>query len=88
MDEFSIRAGVNGVIQAMRLVGMLPPSRRKRTLAEPFVARSSVWMRAHDSGICLTRATLGDRVKKGQVLADNNYTKDGTLALGTNLKAA
>ena len=30
----------------------------------------------------------GDRVKKGQVLADSNFTKDGTLALGTNLKAA
>jgi predicted deacylase len=69
MDEFSIRAGVNGVIQVMRLIGMLPPSRRKRTLAEPFVARSSVWMRAQDSGICLTRATLGDRVKKGELLA-------------------
>jgi len=31
---------------------------------------------------------VGDMVKKGQLLADNNYTKDGVLALGTNLKAA
>ena len=30
----------------------------------------------------------GDQVEEGQVLADNNYTKGGTLALGTNLKAA
>lgn len=30
----------------------------------------------------------GDVVKKGQVLADSNYTKDGTLALGTNLNVA
>lgn len=28
----------------------------------------------------------GTAVKKGQVLADSNYTKDGTLALGKNLK--
>lgn len=29
-----------------------------------------------------------DKVKKGQVLADSNYTKDGVLALGTNLRTA
>jgi predicted deacylase len=69
MDELSIRAGVNGVIYVMRMIGMLPATRRTRTLAEPFVARSSMWVRAHQSGICLTRATLGDRVKKGDVLA-------------------
>lgn len=31
---------------------------------------------------------VGDRVKSGQVVADNNYTKNGTLALGTNLRVA
>lgn len=31
---------------------------------------------------------VGDKVKKGQLLADSNFTKDGTLALGTNLKTA
>lgn len=30
----------------------------------------------------------GDRVKKDQLLADSNFTKGGTLALGTNLRAA
>lgn len=30
----------------------------------------------------------GDTVKKGQLLADSNFTKNGTLALGTNLKVA
>lgn len=29
---------------------------------------------------------VGDSVKKGQVLADSNYTRNGTLAIGTNLK--
>jgi DNA-directed RNA polymerase subunit beta' len=28
---------------------------------------------------------VGDTVKKGQLLADSNFTKDGRLALGTNL---
>ena len=31
------------------------------------------------------KVVLGQRVKKGQLLADNNYTKDGNLALGRNL---
>jgi len=31
---------------------------------------------------------VGDKVKHGQVLADTNFTKNGVLALGTNLRAA
>jgi DNA-directed RNA polymerase beta subunit len=31
---------------------------------------------------------VGDKVKKGQLLADNNFTKDGITALGMNLKVA
>lgn len=31
---------------------------------------------------------VGDRVKAGQPLTDNNYTKDGKLALGKNLEVA
>lgn len=31
---------------------------------------------------------VGQYVKKGQILADSNYTRNGTLALGTNLRVA
>ena len=31
---------------------------------------------------------VGDHVKKGQILAESNFTKDGTLAIGTNLRVA
>lgn len=31
---------------------------------------------------------VGDKVKKGELLAESNFTKDGTLALGTNLRVA
>lgn len=34
------------------------------------------------------KVKIGDRVSKDQILADNNYTKDGTLALGKNLRIA
>lgn len=29
---------------------------------------------------------VGDKVEKGQLIADSNYTRDGNLALGTNLR--
>jgi DNA-directed RNA polymerase beta subunit/DNA-directed RNA polymerase beta' subunit len=30
----------------------------------------------------------GDKVRKGQLIADSNYSKDGVLALGTNIRTA
>ena len=35
-----------------------------------------------------TLVKAGDKVEAGQVIADSNFTKDGELAIGTNLKAA
>ena len=32
--------------------------------------------------------STGDAVKKGQLLADNNFTQGGTLAIGRNLNTA
>lgn len=34
------------------------------------------------------KVAVGDKVRKGQLLADSNFTKDGKLALGTNLRVA
>lgn len=34
------------------------------------------------------KVKVGDKVKSGDILADNNFTQDGQLALGTNLKVA
>lgn len=31
---------------------------------------------------------VGDKVHKGQILAESNFTKNGTLAIGTNLRVA
>lgn len=31
---------------------------------------------------------VGDSVTKGQIIADTNYTKDGTMAIGVNLRVA
>lgn len=68
-DEVSIRAGVKGIINVMRLLEMLPQSRRKRTKQiEPVVAHSSSWVRAPDSGILRAMIPLGGRVKKDTLL--------------------
>jgi predicted deacylase len=68
-DEVSIRAGVKGITNVMRELGMLPPSRsRVRKPITPVVARSSTWVRAQESGILRSLVPLGGRVKKGTLL--------------------
>jgi len=68
-DEVSIRAGVKGIIKVMRSLEMLPPTRTRRKIThEPFVARSSTWVRASASGLFRKVYGLGNRVKRGEVL--------------------
>ena len=68
-NEISIRAGVKGIVNVMRELEMLPPSRstRKKHI-EPVVARSSYWVRASESGILRAMIPLGARVKKNTLL--------------------
>ncbi len=66
-DEFAIRGGVEGIIRVMRALEMLPKSRRAPGL-EPMMARSSMWMRAPQSGIFRAFVNLGDRVVRDQTL--------------------
>ena len=65
-EELSIRAGLRGVLNVMRSIGMLPG--RINPLA-PVLAQSTVWVRAPASGIIRDRVTLGSAVEKGQRLA-------------------
>jgi hypothetical protein len=68
-DEVSIRAGVKGIVNVMRILDMLPLSRSKTIKhIEPVVARSSLWIRSPDSGILRAMVPLGGRVKKGTLL--------------------
>jgi predicted deacylase len=67
-DEVSIRAGLRGIMNVMRQIGMLPRLANPRVL-DPVVARSTSWVRASDSGILAAKIKLGDRVHKGQRIA-------------------
>ncbi|MDH5302359.1 MAG: succinylglutamate desuccinylase/aspartoacylase family protein [Gammaproteobacteria bacterium] len=68
-DEVSIRAGVNGIINVMRELGMLGRARSKpKTTIEPVIARSSSWVRTPESGIFRSIVPLGARVKENMLL--------------------
>ncbi|MGA9573504.1 MAG: succinylglutamate desuccinylase/aspartoacylase family protein [Lysobacterales bacterium] len=67
-DELSIRAGIRGVINVMRAIGMLPALRSPKVF-NPVLARSTSWVRAPASGIVSGKQKLGAAVTKGQSLA-------------------
>lgn len=68
-EEQCIRAGVRGCLRVLRHLGMLPPSRRERRPAwQPFVARSSQWVRAEQDGVFRPLVALGAHVAKGDLL--------------------
>mgnify|MGYP000734157542 FL=1 len=68
-DEHSIRAGLQGILGVMRHLGMLATRKsRKPNATEPFVARSSQWVRAPSSGIFRAAKSLGGKVKRNDAL--------------------
>ncbi|MGD8936256.1 MAG: succinylglutamate desuccinylase/aspartoacylase family protein [Thiogranum sp.] len=68
-DELSIRAGVKGIISVMRTLGMLPKKRyTARTIIDPLIAWTTQWVRAPGSGIFRAYYTLGQAVRKKDVL--------------------
>ncbi len=66
-DNLSIRAGVRGVLNVLRTLGMLP--KRKVTKEQRVIeARSSQWVRASQAGLLRIEAPLGARVTSGQTI--------------------
>lgn len=68
-DETSIRAGLRGIINIMRTIGMLPAHGRPSQGPAAMLAQSTVWIRAPVSGIVTDKVALGSAVEKGQRLA-------------------
>lgn len=67
-DETGIRAGLRGILNVMRHIGMLPESRKSKRVT-PVIARSTQWVRAGTSGIVSGKVRLGSTIEKGQRLA-------------------
>lgn len=67
-EESCIRPGVRGIINVMRHLQMLPPSKKHTVAIEPAVARSSLWVRAEHDGVFRPMVALGQRIKPQQLL--------------------
>ncbi|ASJ71215.1 succinylglutamate desuccinylase/aspartoacylase family protein [Granulosicoccus antarcticus] len=68
-NDMAIRAGVQGILNVMRALGMLPDNRgSSRKTNEPFVARSSSWLRAPESGMFRSTVKLGAQVGKDDIV--------------------
>ena len=65
LDERAIVTGVRGIVSVMRSLGMLPNRRIRTVPAEPYVARSSRWLRAPGDGLFRPLVALGARVTAG-----------------------
>ena len=70
-DEFSIRAGMKGILNVLQHLGMTRKVVRiKKKKTVPFIANGSQWVRANASGIVHNLVNLGDQITKGAVLAE------------------
>ncbi len=67
-DHRAAMLGVEGILNVMRAIGMLPKLKFKTAGLKPYIAKSSLWVRAPISGIFITRKKLGEHVKKGDKL--------------------
>lgn len=66
-EEVYIRAGVRGVLNVMRHIGMLRKS-RARTGKKPIISRNTHWLRAPVSGLHRVLVPLGAQVEKDQII--------------------
>jgi len=66
-DEVSIRAGVRGIVNVMRELGMLRRLKSKTSFM-PRIVKSNFWLRAPQSGILRLTVKLGACVGKDEIL--------------------
>ena len=67
-DRRAAMVGVEGILNVMRAIGMLPEELVEKPYKDLFIAKSNHWVRSPISGIFLTTKKLGDRVSKGDKL--------------------
>lgn len=67
-DSKASKVGVDGILNVMRAIGMLPAEANDEVKKEPYIAHSSHWVRAPLGGIFLARKRLGEVVHKGDTL--------------------
>lgn len=68
-DEMAVRAGVAGILRVMRHQGMVPAKGIARAKAQPYLCKSSTWLRAPAGGLLRTFRAEGETVEAGEILA-------------------
>ena len=69
-ERLAVRAGVRGILNVMRHLGMLRKIKGSGNEFSSLEARSSSWLRADVGGIFRSSVRLGRRVQKGEVLGE------------------
>ncbi|MCW3807494.1 succinylglutamate desuccinylase/aspartoacylase family protein [Plebeiibacterium marinum] len=84
-DELSIRVGVRGILNVMNNLGMLTKSTQRKQKSS-VILHSSTWVRASTSGILRATVSLGDMVKKGDLIGyiSNPASKTDTIVEATS----
>lgn len=72
-DEHAIKVGVNGILNVLRQLQMLPPLKKNKNdnhskKLNSFYTEKNLWVRASTSGIGYTKHKLGQSVKRGETL--------------------
>lgn len=67
-ENTAIGEGVKGVLAVMDHIGMLKLSGIKHHEKEPFIAKTSYWVRASHSGLLRSFVSLGKHVESGEVM--------------------
>lgn len=86
-DDVAIRAGIKGILNVMRSIGMLPQERKTRKKRESLVAYSTTWVRAPKSGILRINALLGQEVGRNErvgLIADPFGENEATITSPVN----
>jgi DNA-directed RNA polymerase subunit beta' len=84
-EGFSIRALEGGVVESItpnRIVIKTADGKVEQPIYNNIKLNKKAFLHAD------TTVKVGDTVAAGDVIADSNFTRDGTLAIGTNLRAA
>lgn len=66
-NDLAIKTGVRGILNVMRAIGMLPKSRKTKTL-DPVISDKTSWVRASRSGVFYREVSMGSLVKRGDLL--------------------
>ena len=87
-DAYVKKSPVDGIINKMtqNVIYVRGPNKNMRVPIDPHVLNSN---QGQDSlNIFTPTVKEGQRVKKGQIIAEGNHIKDGVISLGTNLLVA